>query len=433
MTVHFDRALLLFQQGRLEHAEKEIARGFAGDPNHPVGHAVLALCLASREEFEEATSHAQQAVALAPDAPQMHATLARIWSVRCHLDEAEVSAAEALRLDPLEPDYFVLQGRIQFARSQWRQAREAADRALAIDAEHIDALNLRAEALRKLGQTGSAEDQLLAALAVAPDDADTHSSLGWVYLEKGDRAKAMQHFREALRLDAELDSARAGVIETLKASNPAYRLFLKYIFWMQRLGTRGQWAVILGAWLGYQVVSRVAAASPTAAKWLWPLIAGYLVFVVVTWLAEPLANLALRLHPFGRLALSRDERMGSNFIGGFLLVAIVAGIVYLIYPESIAKDVAFVFGLMVLPLGATFQAAVPWPRKPMIVYTAVVGLAGLFWIVLNSLPPFSPEDWPVSFVLSHALLRLFAFIGFPLGAGLSLFAGNIMMSIRWKR
>ncbi|MBN2473804.1 MAG: tetratricopeptide repeat protein [Pirellulales bacterium] len=432
MVAHFERAWLLFRQGRLEQAEKEIAQGFAQDPGSPLGHAVLAWCLAARQQYEEATREAQEAVGQGPDVPFAHATLARVWFLRRHLDKAETSAAEAIALDPLQPDHVVLQGQIRFARQQWQAAKEAADRALALDPEHVDALNLRAEALRKLGQATSAEDQLIAALAVDPDDAGTHASLGWVYLEQGDRAKAMQHFREALRLDAELESARAGAVETLKAFNPVYRGFLKYIFWMQRLGTQGQWAVILGAWFGYMIVRRVAEANPTAAKWLWPLIAGYLVFVLVTWLAQPLANLALRLHPFGRLALSRDERIGSNWVGGCLLVAIVAAVGYGLRPESIAQDVAIVFGLMLLPLGATFQAAVPWPRKPMIIYTAVVALAGLCSIVVGALPRLALETLPLPLVLLVALAHLLSLL-FPWGAVLSLFAGNILMSIRWKQ
>lgn len=439
MDAHFQRALLLFQHRRLEEAEKEIARGFAENPHNPMGHAILALCLAAREQFDEATQHAQQAVGLAPDMPWMHSTLARVWFARRHLDKAEAAVAEALKLDPQQPDHFVLHGQIQCARQRWLPARMAAEQALTLDPEHVAALNLRAEALRKLGQAGSAEAQLLAALAVDPDDADTHASLGWVYLENGNRPKAMQHFREALRLDAELDSARAGVVETLKACNPAYRLFLKYIFWMQKLGTRGQWIVILGAYLAYRIVVSVARDNPALAKWLWPLIAGYLLFVVVTWLAQPIANLMLRLHPFGRLALSRDQRIGSNFIGGFILAAVAAGIAGLFYPHSPAPTAAIVFGLMLLPLGATFQSEAPWPRKALVIYTAVVGLLGLLVIVGSVFPDSAPQATPAPQAAPAPPTNLLSSLcnvalpGFLLGVVLSLFAGNILMSIPWKR
>ena len=55
-----------------------------------------------------------------------------------------------------------------------------------------------------------------------------------------------------------------------------------------------------------------------------PLLVAYLAFALGTWFAGPLANLSLRLHPFGRLALARDERIASSWIGGFLLAAVAS-------------------------------------------------------------------------------------------------------------
>ena len=215
----------------------------------------------------------------------------------------------------------------------------------------------------------------------------------------------------------------------LKAWNPVYRLFLAFLFRMQRLGTRGQWLVILAAWFFYQCVRQWAISSPAMAPILWPLCYAYLAFVVITWLASPLGNLALRLHPWGNLALSRDERTGANWIGGFLLAAIVAGIGYFITENRAAGDLALGCGLMVLPLAATFSIHEPTPRRRMKTYTLVVGLAGLFSQTFFALPAAWQKTQP-QIVQSLAGLGVSVFI---FGAVLSLIAANVMRSIRWKR
>ena len=67
-----DRAAMLFQQSRFDLAEQELRQALMADPNDPHAHALLALCLARREEFAEATSEAHTAVGLAPDWAYAH-------------------------------------------------------------------------------------------------------------------------------------------------------------------------------------------------------------------------------------------------------------------------------------------------------------------------------------------------------------------------
>ena len=238
-----------------------------------------------------------------------------------------------------------------------------------------------------------------------------------------------------MRLDPELDSARSGVVEALKAWNPVYRLFLKYVFQMQRLGLRGRWLVVLGAWLFFVIASQVAAASPPVALVIWPLLGAYLLLVLLTWLAVPLANLALQLHPFGRLALSRHERRAANCIGGFLLAAIAAGIGYLIHPNVLARDVGLFCGLMVLPLAATFSAQWQQARRIMTIYTLLVGLMGLYVLGLDQLLLPGPLRAACPAWLGRLLVSLYlpCAIGFAMGTVFSLVAGNVVMSIRWQR
>ena len=66
-----------------------------------------------------------------------------------------------------------------------------------------------------------------------PDDAFSHANQGWTLLEQGNRKKAMEHFRESLRLDPTNGWAQAGLVEAIKAGNPVYAVMLKYFLWIQ--------------------------------------------------------------------------------------------------------------------------------------------------------------------------------------------------------
>lgn len=89
---------------------------------------------------------------------------------------------------------------------------------------------------------------------------------------------------------------------------------------------------------------------------------------------------------------------------------------------------------MLLPLGATFISASPWPRKGLVVYTLVIAGLGLLrtgllgynlWTDALTWPETGARIWLAVYQPVNAL--------FVLGAVLSLWAGNIVMSIRWRR
>ena len=90
-------------------------------------------------------------------------------------------------------------------------------------------------ALTHLGRRGEAGTAIDTALARDPKNALTHANRGWTLLHGGDHARALEHFREALRLDPELAWARRGIVETLSARGPVIRLLLRYFLWMQRI------------------------------------------------------------------------------------------------------------------------------------------------------------------------------------------------------
>lgn len=383
MNPNLQRAILLFQQSRPEMAEAELRQSLAADPHDAYAHALLALCLAKCEQFKEATEEAQQAVHFSPDFPFAHYALAHVWHDRNHNDEALASVHEALRLDSSQTSFFALLATIYLSESQWAYALEAAERGLQLDAEDVTCTNLRAIALVKLGRKAEAGATIDAALRRDPGNAVSHANQGWTLLEQRDPKRALEHFREALRLDPQNEWARRGIIEALKARHFIYALMLRYFLFMAKFGRRGQWGIVLGAYFGFQALRAVARANPAWEPWIFPLCILYVAFALLTWIASPLFNLLLRLNRFGRLALSRDQIVASNWIGLVMLLALLAlgGCLWQGF-NSPWLMAALIFGLLLLPVAGTFRCAAGSARNLMGVYTGVVAAAGVLAVAL---------------------------------------------------
>lgn len=380
MNPHLDRAVLLYQQGRHEHAAQELRQLLAQDPGDAHAHALLALALIENKQYADATTEAEQAIHLAPDFAFAHYARARVLNERNHEEEALRSIDEAIRLEPYDADYCSLQAAIHFDQGRWANALESAERGLQNDAEHIGCTNLRAMALVKLGRNAEAGQSIDAALSKNPDSAITHANQGWTLLHQGDPRKALEHFREALRLDPENEWAQSGIVEALKARNVVYALMLKYFLWMSRLSPGAQWGVILGGFFLSRMLANTARSNPELAPWVLPFRILYIAFVLMTWLAYPLFNLMLRCNRFGRLVLTREQIVESNWIGACLGLALISLGAFLIKGTESGFHWIFpltVFGLLLIPLSGIFRCSTGWPRWTMVTLTSVLLLMGL--------------------------------------------------------
>ncbi|HVA50062.1 MAG TPA: tetratricopeptide repeat protein [Pirellulales bacterium] len=419
---HFARAQLLIERSRYEDAIGELQQHLTAEPNSPLVHAQLALCLCELKKYAEAMDEARLAIHLGPDQSFSHYALAEVLYARNRPKEALPAASEALRLDPDDASYFALLARIHFSQSRWRQALDAATEGLACDPEHVACTNLRAMSLVKLGRRAEAGATIDTALARNPDVALTHANQGWTLLEQRQPQKAMEHFREALRIDPELEWARRGIVEAMKARHGVYRWMLIWFFWMARLPPRFQWGVVIGGYLGVRGLRNLEVANPEWSAWVTPLIIVYVVFALMTWVADPLFNLLLRLNRFGRLALSREQVVASNWLGASL----AAGIGMLGWALASGREevyfAAVVFGVLCIPISAIYRCQPGKPRRLMALFTAGLALIG----TLGFLPLLiAPET---AFRLSLNCVQLFIW-----GAIAAPWVSNVLMAVPTRR
>lgn len=387
-NAHLERAILLYSQQRYDLAEPELRQALAADPDEAQGHALLALCLARRKEYDEATGEAEHAIHAAPDYPFAHYVMASVMLERNRFAEAMSSTKEALRLDPYNPSYFAMLAHLHLQDQHWEDALSAAEHGLEIDAEHVECNNLRAVALVKLGRRDEAGQTIDAALRRDPENADTHANQGWAMLEARQPQKAMDHFREALRLEPDNEWARRGIIEAMKAQYFIYGLMLRYFLWMGKLGARMGWGLIIGAYFGFQYLNNLSNSNPAWAPYLWPLLTAYFAFVLMTWVAQPLFNLVLRTSRFGRLVLTPEEIRQSSWIGLALGGALVCAVIWFATGSAMARLGALMSAVVVIPISGTYRCSPGWPRRVMAlatVFLAAVG-AAIFLIPYLSLP-----------------------------------------------
>ena len=337
------RAQLLMQQGRHEQAEQQLRLALAEDSSDAASHAMLAICLTIREAWEEATNEARQAIAASPDGDYPHFAMAFVLRARNRLKEARDAIQEALRLDPTDSDYHAMLASIEASAEQWKDCLTAAETGLSFDAEHEQCGNLRAMALTRLGRRAEAGQTIAESLRRDPENALTHANEGWRLLHARQPQAAMTHFREALRLRPELEWARHGMIEAMKARHFIYRWMLSFFLWVGRFPPKVQLALMIGFPLCQNVLQRTLNSIP-ALSWLsLPVSVIWLTFIWLTWSSSSLTELLLMCSRFGRLALNRREKIRASLIGLCVLAGI--GVSAMHYRVSFVHSGFWSFGL----------------------------------------------------------------------------------------
>lgn len=383
MSAAFQRGLLLAQQGRNEQAVEELQNHIGMEPNDAFAHALIAMCLSDLEKFGDAAQHIAEAIQLQPDLSFAHYASAYVLFARNRFDEALGPVEEAIRLDPYHAPSHGLLARIHLVEKRHAKALAAAESGLEADPENVMCQNLRAMALKNLGRYNDAQDALESALARDPENSWTHANKGWALLEKNDHEAALKHFQEALRLEPDNDWAREGIVTALKSRYRIYSIMLRYFLWSSKLPRNMQWGLVVGSFFGTRLLSAAAAANPALAPFLKPIRMALFAFIIMTWIADPLFNLMLRLNPYGRLALNENQRRGSTLIGILVSVSLVSGVLSLMpHAVSFYGASAIFFAVLCIPASTIYRCSPGRNRIIMASYTAFLFLLTVLLLVM---------------------------------------------------
>jgi len=211
MSADFDRGLVLFGQSRFDLAEAFFRQATTAEPGSWGVHAFLAYCLGVNKRVEPALREAAEAVRLGPEQGWAFHALAKARLSAKILNKAEEAINEALRLEPRAVEHHALKSAILFTRRRWLRALACAEAGLTINPESQPCANLRSLSLLELHRTDEAFKTSGSVLGQNPENALGHATRGWTLLELGDDSRALEHFKESLRLDPRSEYAREGM------------------------------------------------------------------------------------------------------------------------------------------------------------------------------------------------------------------------------
>jgi tetratricopeptide (TPR) repeat protein len=317
---YIERAKLLLQQKRFKDAETQAGIVLQQNPNDIEALQLIGHCRLDTKQYGEALKIFQQCLGLEPDDSYIHYLVAFCYYRKNELEVALKYLNQAIGLFPYNAGYFSLLSNVYYSQRKYADALYAANQGLNINAEDISCLNARSAALFRLNKKDEAYETINEALQINPEDDYTHTNYGWHYLEKGKYKQALEHFREALRINPNNRAAKEGYKSALKSKLPFYRWLLQYSLWMNRQNRAVRLLMIFGLW---GVVRAVSEYSDDSNVWLRYTAAGivfiYLLFVILSWLGNSIANLFLLTSPHGKLALTNSEKNSALAVGAALL------------------------------------------------------------------------------------------------------------------
>ena len=133
------------------------------------------------------------------DRAARHRAAARLLRQKGLLKDAEDELAEALKLDPTNADTQLDLADIHLLRDKIAEAAAIVDAVLKADPNHRRGKLVHGIVLFRQNNLDTAEKVLQEALLLNPDPARTHYYLGKLHEKKGDKDKALHHYRQALQ------------------------------------------------------------------------------------------------------------------------------------------------------------------------------------------------------------------------------------------
>lgn len=380
------RAQHLRECHRHEEAVALLHQYLTNEPDDPQAYVELAFNhLEMPGKRSMAVDYILKAIGILPDVGQLHALHARTLNQLDRHKEALAAAERAIALDP-ENDYcWVSKGESLLGLSEWKAAEAALDQALQLDPDDEVASNLRSIALRMQNRLDESYDETARRLARDPENPISLANAGWTALQSGKIEQAETLFRDSLRIDPECEYARDGLKESFRARSAFYRLFLRWVFFMQRFNEKNQMFIMIGIVIGFRFI-RIAVQEINPAL-LPPLFVLFYFFIFGTWLSSGIANLMILRDRSARLSLDKCEKLDGIVVGGGFMFGLLIGLTGLALGNDILMLTGAMFMLAAIPSSMCFVDA-PW--KARIIFggaATLIYLTGSIGILTYSTTP----------------------------------------------
>lgn len=370
--------------GDFDAAIAELDQLVAPEAAHARLWALRALLQLGAGRSEAAAVDVRKAVALDAEDAYVNRAAAEIALERREPAEAIAAARRAQAAEPGDLESIVLEAHARVLLGQWKEVLDRTTYVLSEDEGHEQAAVLRAFAAEAQSEGRGAPDrsQWTGIAARFPHNALARAGHGWHLLATADAGTAREEFRQALAMEPGSEWAKSGMVLALKAKYPGYGQLLRYFFWLRTLPPRTQTLLAVGGVLGYNFLRRAAEANPAIKPFVIPLLIAYVLFVLASWLADPLLNLLLLGSAEGRATLSADDRASGQRVGAALGTGLLLALVGVATGAEGLFLSAVVIGFSSLTIAGAYNCAPGRYRSRLLVAAgsfvllgAVAGLA----------------------------------------------------------
>lgn len=381
MSSSIERAQHLRERHRHEEAVALLHLHLTNEPDDPEAYVELAFNhLEMPGKRSLAIDYILKAIGILPDVGHLHALHARTLNQLDRHKDGLAAAERAIALDPENEFCWVSKGEALLGLSEWKAAEAALDQALQLDPDDASASNLRSIALRMQNRLDESNDETRRRLARDPENPISLANAGWAALQSGKVEQAETLFRDSLRIDPECVYARDGLKESFRARSAFYRLFLRWVFFMQRFNEKNQMWIMIGIVVGFRFLrNAVQAINPAL---LPPLFVLFYLFIFGTWLSSGIANLMILRDRSARLSLDQIEKIDGLVVGGGFIIGLILGLTGLGLGQDVMMLVGAMLMLAAIPssmcfVDASMKARIVFGCATILIYvTGALGIIG---------------------------------------------------------
>lgn len=302
------------------------------------------------------------------------------------LETADALNKRCLEIDPVDSNNWLLKAKICFLRGQYDGVLEATKSGLRFSPAHYGLHHYRISAFEQKDDIPAMHAALLEQLQRMPEDDVAHKMLSQYYLSQKQVPQAIEHAREAVRLDPDDENNRESYWDAVMASNPIVRPFVQLRYaarWIKKLP---QWAHVAALiLLGLLMCVIFVIVEQLGDPWSGVAAAGLVILVAVigTIFSTDRPFMAVfdiyywYRNPTYRVSVSPQKRTET-------LLAVVGSIAAATVVISLNLLIFWPIALMVLAMPATcIWFANNWKLRTFTVAMTILAIA-LLWFGLET-------------------------------------------------
>jgi tetratricopeptide (TPR) repeat protein len=191
----------LEQKGDLGAARAAYQKVSPGFELYASAQVHAAMILKKEGKLDDAIGLITRSIQKKADQALQYLYLSSLYEEKKDLAAAEKTVVEGMARFPRNADLHYVLGSILEKTNRFEESIKSMEKVLDIDPQNADALNFIGYSYADRGMNlDAAEQMILQALKIKPDNGYILDSLGWVYFKKDQYDSALQHIRRALDL-----------------------------------------------------------------------------------------------------------------------------------------------------------------------------------------------------------------------------------------